>query len=261
MNSISNNRGFDMNNREEIYKSVTSNLPLWSYQLQRDSKLNVRTRKDLEIHLISLALKDDAFKLDLLANPKAVVEKKLGTKLPEGIEINLLEETETTIYMVLPSNPYEGISELELKNSLEISYEDVALWVLEQQRNTLLDETSSVEIIARTWRDEAFKQELLHNPIMVIEQKLKEKIEEDIKIQIFAETANTLYIVLPKILDNFDFNEDLSNCEMSEVNLPIVIGSDSNTCGITPLRCGSTIETPPPPPPRTPPNFSFCQPF
>lgn len=272
-----------MNNREEILKGVTPSLSLWSYQLQRDSRLNVRTRKDLEIHLISRALKDEAFKQDLLANPKAVVEKELGTKLPEGIEINILDETETTIYMVLPNNPYEGMSELELKNYLGISYEDVARWVLDQQRNALLDETSSMEIIARTWRDEAFKQELLDDPIMVVEQELSEKFGENIKIKIFAETAKTLYIVLPKIFDNFDFSEDLSNRAMFEVNIPIAIGSGggcniqnpltacqfatipndpppTSTCGITP-SCGSTIQPPPPPPPQTPPNFSFCIPF
>lgn len=47
----------------------------------------------------------------------------------------MLEETEDTLYMVLPCNPYEGISEEELQASLGMSYEDVAQWVLEQQRN------------------------------------------------------------------------------------------------------------------------------
>jgi hypothetical protein len=208
-----------MNNREEMSEGVTPKLPLWSYQVQSDSKLAVRTRKDLEIHLITRALKDEAFKQELLANPKAIVEKELGAKLPEELEINVFEQTEDTLYMVLPCNPYEGMSEEELKAALGMTYEDVAQWVLEQHRNALLDEASSVAMMARAWRDEAFKQKLLDNSIKVIEQQLGEKVHEDIKIQVFAETFNILYVVLPSILDNFailDSGIDM----MSEENMP-----------------------------------------
>jgi hypothetical protein len=208
-----------MNNREEMSEGVTPKLPLWSYQVQSDSKLAVRTRKDLEIHLITRALKDEAFKQEVLANPKAVVEKELGAKLPEELEINVLEETEDTLYMVLPCNPYEGMSEEELKAALGMTYEDVAQWVLEQHRNALLDEASSVALMARAWRDEAFKQKLLDNSIKVIEQQLGEKVPEDIKIQVFAETFNILYVVLPSILDNFAIL-DSGIGMMSEQNMP-----------------------------------------
>jgi hypothetical protein len=72
-----------MNNPEDMSKGMKPNLPLWSYQLQQNSKLALRTRKDLDIHLITRALKDETFKQELLANPKAVVEKELGAKLSE----------------------------------------------------------------------------------------------------------------------------------------------------------------------------------
>jgi hypothetical protein len=198
---------------------------LWSYQLQQNSKLAVKTRKDLEVHLITRALKHEGFKQELLANPKAVVEKELGTNFPEGIEINVLEETEDTLYMVLPSNPYEGLTESELKASLGLTLEDVAEWVLEQQRIALLDENSSVVVITRSWRDHAFKQELLHNSITAIEQELGEKLPENIKIKVLAETANTLYIVLPSILDNFDALHTETDIIMSELNMPMLIGT------------------------------------
>ena len=86
-----------MNNPEDMSKGMTPNLPLWSYQLQQNSKLAVKTRKDLEVHLITRALKDEGFKQELLANPKTLVEQELGTKLPEELEINVLEETEDTL--------------------------------------------------------------------------------------------------------------------------------------------------------------------
>lgn len=187
-----------MNGQNEDFKKITPNLPLWFYQLQRDSKLVVKTRNDLEVHLITRALKDEGFWQEMLVNPKAVVENELGTKLPEGLEIHILEETETTLFMVLPNNPYEKLSEQELQASLGMTYEDVAEWVLEQQRNNLLDETSSVTLMARAWRDEAFKQQLLLNPKEVIEQELSLTLMiENVELQVFAEDVNTIYIVRP----------------------------------------------------------------
>jgi len=227
-----------MNNREEMSEGITPKLPLWSYQVQSDSKLAVRTRKDLEVHLITRALKDEGFRQELLANAKAVVEKELGTKLPEELKINVLEETEDTLYMVLPCNPYEGMSEEELKVSLGMTYEDVAQWVLEQQRNTLLDEASSVTMIARAWSNEVFKKELLSNPILVIEQELGQKIQENIKIQFFEEAANILYILLPSIADNFDVKSS-ENDMMSGLNMPMVIGS-GGAC----TRCSNDVNAP-----------------
>jgi hypothetical protein len=218
-----------MNNREEMSEGMTPKLPLWSYQLQSDSKVAVKTRKDLEIHLIARSFEDEAFRQELLANPKAVIERELGTKLPEGIEINVLEETETTLYMMLPSNPYEGLAESELKAILGLTLEDVADWVLEQNRNVFLEDKSSAIMITRAWRDEVFKQELLAHPQAVIEKELDKKIPEGIEIKIFAETTNTLYILLPRLKDNLSYLAQpqfqvlkdvilIGGCDMAEPN-------------------------------------------
>jgi hypothetical protein len=142
------------------------------------------------------------------------VEKELGTKFPEGIEINVLEETEDSLYMVLPSNPYEGLTESELKASLGLTLEDVAQWVLEQQRNALLDDTTSVQVITRAWRDQAFKHELLCNPEAVIEKEVGAGISASINIRILEETAHTIYLVLPKLLDNLEYLQDFSRPRM-----------------------------------------------
>jgi hypothetical protein len=204
-----------MNNREEMSEGITPKLPLWSYQVQSNSKLAVRTRKDLEIHLITRALKDEGFKQELLANPKAVVENELGAKLPEELEINVLEETENTLYMVLPCNPYEEMTGEELKAALGMTYEDIAQWVLDHQRNALLDETSSVSVVSRAWKNEMFKQELLANPKGVVEKELVTLLPESLEIRVFEETPNIIYIVLPKVVDDFETVtiEDLQNLE------------------------------------------------
>lgn len=95
---------------------MTPNLALWSYQLQRDSKLAIRTRKDLEAHLIARAFEDERFKQELIANPKLVVEKELGTKLPESLEIKVIEETETIVYMVNTQKSLRGTSRVRTKS-------------------------------------------------------------------------------------------------------------------------------------------------
>lgn len=219
---------------------MNPNSTLLSYQLQRVRRLDIKTRKDWDAQIICRALKDEAFKQELLANPKALVEKQLGT-IPEGIEINVLEETATTLYLVLPSNPYQGLAESELKAYLGMTYEDVARWVLEQQKNVLLDETGSVEIISRTWKDPAFKHELLSNPEMAISVALGVKIPPGIEIEVFEETANTLFLVLPRIFDDFGTSEDLPDSEWYFANgvaepLLVMVGSGGeldcpgNTC-------------------------------
>ena len=221
-------------NEPKKFSRITPNLPLWSYQLQRDSKLAVKTRKDLEIYLISSALKNKKFREELRANAKAVVEKELGNKLPETLEIQVIEETETTIYLVLPNNPYAGVTEEELQASLGMTYEDVALWILEQQRNTFLDETSSIAMLARVWRDEAFKQELSDNSKAVIAREWGIEIPDEIEIQVLQETSKILYLVLP-IEDNFGAVQNILEAEWENANLAgvrLVVGSVRNTLGI-----------------------------
>ena len=62
-------------------------------------------RHDFEADLISRAWKDEAFKQEIISNPKAVYAKELQQELPESLEIRVLEETPTTLYLVIPQNP------------------------------------------------------------------------------------------------------------------------------------------------------------
>lgn len=60
-------------------------------------------REQLERRLVQRSLQDDAFRRRLLEDPKAAVEQELGTRLPEELRIEAVEETADTIYLVLPS--------------------------------------------------------------------------------------------------------------------------------------------------------------
>jgi hypothetical protein len=58
--------------------------------------------KDLEALLISKAMADEAFKNELISNPKAVIAREIGQELPEDLEIEVLESTQKKLYLVLP---------------------------------------------------------------------------------------------------------------------------------------------------------------
>jgi hypothetical protein len=57
----------------------------------------------MERRLVQRSLEDDSFRRRLLDDPKAAVEQELGTRLPESIEVRVVEESADTIYLVLPS--------------------------------------------------------------------------------------------------------------------------------------------------------------
>jgi hypothetical protein len=59
-------------------------------------------RAEMERRIIQRSLEDDAFRQQLLADPRATVEQELGTRLPEGVEVRAVEETAQTAYLVLP---------------------------------------------------------------------------------------------------------------------------------------------------------------
>lgn len=54
-----------------------------------------------------------------------------------------------------------------------------------------------LHIVAKAWKDEAFKQELLSNSKAVYEREIGQKLPENFKIQVMEETSDTLYLSLP----------------------------------------------------------------
>ncbi len=62
-------------------------------------------RKRLEAQLIDRAMKDDAFREELVRDPKGVFARELGINVPASLTIEVLEERPTTVYLVLPPSP------------------------------------------------------------------------------------------------------------------------------------------------------------
>ena len=55
--------------------------------------------------LIEKALDDPAFRQRLIQDPRGAISSELGIEIPAGIEVKVVEETASTIYIVLPSQP------------------------------------------------------------------------------------------------------------------------------------------------------------
>ena len=60
-------------------------------------------RAEVERRLVQRSLKDEEFRQRLLDDPKGTPEQELGSALPEGVQVRVVEESADTIYLVLPS--------------------------------------------------------------------------------------------------------------------------------------------------------------
>ena len=65
-------------------------------------------RAEMERRLIEKSVEDESFRQRLIEDPKGAVEQELGTRLPEEVRVVTVEETQDTIYLVLPSTPMAG---------------------------------------------------------------------------------------------------------------------------------------------------------
>jgi hypothetical protein len=65
-------------------------------------------RAEMKRRLIERSLEDDVFRQQLLADPRAIIERETGTQLPEDLRVVAVEETADTIYLVLPSTSPVG---------------------------------------------------------------------------------------------------------------------------------------------------------
>ncbi len=68
----------------------------------------VLTRDEIEEIVISNATKHPQYREALLKDPKKVIETQLNNRLPEGLNVKVLQETGDTIYLRLPHVITEG---------------------------------------------------------------------------------------------------------------------------------------------------------
>ena len=71
---------------------------------------NLKIKENIEAKIISRSWEDEKFKRELLKNTKKVLKKEFGIKIPDNIEIKILEENANTLYFIIPENP-DNLSE------------------------------------------------------------------------------------------------------------------------------------------------------
>lgn len=68
-------------------------------------EMQTPTRRDLETALIEKCWKDPEFKKQVLSDPKGMLERHLGRKLPPNVKIFLHEEDPKTLHFSVPTPP------------------------------------------------------------------------------------------------------------------------------------------------------------
>jgi hypothetical protein len=76
------------------------------------------SRETVTSQVIDRAARDPQFRQQLLRNPSDALEQELGVRIPAGMEIQVVEETPSTLYLVLPpqpTTPGQELSDRELE--------------------------------------------------------------------------------------------------------------------------------------------------
>ncbi len=66
------------------------------------------SRDEIQSKILIKALENSEFRQQLLSNPtaaKEAVEQEIGQKLPDAFNVKVLQETEDTVYLVMPCIP------------------------------------------------------------------------------------------------------------------------------------------------------------
>jgi hypothetical protein len=66
------------------------------------------TRNEIEEIVVGNATRHPQYREALLKNPKKVIETQLNNRLPDGLNVKVLQETGDTIYLRLPHVIKEG---------------------------------------------------------------------------------------------------------------------------------------------------------
>lgn len=61
-----------------------------------------QTFEDFNNYMRNKAVEDEEFRSRLLADPRAVIEEELDLSIPDGLDIQVHEDTATTSHFVIP---------------------------------------------------------------------------------------------------------------------------------------------------------------
>src|SRR5262245_6999877 len=88
---------------------------------QRKTVMNAEQQNKVWSQVVAKAWVDDAFKRRLLADPAAVLQEH-GVAVPPGVQVKVVEDTDTVRHMTLPARPPGELSEEELARAAGGAY-------------------------------------------------------------------------------------------------------------------------------------------
>lgn len=71
----------------------------------RGGRHNASQASDPESRIMNRALTDSEYRGRLIADPRAVIGEEVGAALPANVQFRVVEETQDTVYLVLPYLP------------------------------------------------------------------------------------------------------------------------------------------------------------
>jgi len=65
----------------------------------------MESAEDIRAHLTAKAAVDSAFRAQLVADPKGIMNQEFGITVPDNIDIVVVESDMRTVYLALPPDP------------------------------------------------------------------------------------------------------------------------------------------------------------
>ena len=73
----------------------------------------MQSAEDMRAHLTAKAAEDSAFRAQLVADPKGVMNQEFGITVPDHIDIVVHESDVRTVHLALPPDPVMDEEQLE----------------------------------------------------------------------------------------------------------------------------------------------------
>jgi hypothetical protein len=139
-------------------------------------------QRNLQAQLIARAWYDESFKEWLLTDPNAAIEEELHLRLPDDIQVTVIEETPHTLVLLLLGKGCSLFGDHSNGGA---------------ERTTVRERDLRTELMAKANRDEAFRAELRADPRRAIEKELGIRLPEHLRVTVAEQTPTQEFLLLP----------------------------------------------------------------
>jgi hypothetical protein len=141
--------------------------------------MSATNRYEVEHRLLAKAFSDRSFLHHLHGEPKTAVEKFLGEKIPDGVNVKVLVEDDKTLYALLPHAGHSFMGDLNPPQQLAPDSR----------------EHFECSINSRISADPALMEQFRTDPTSLVRSMAP--LGTGVTVKIAEESADTLYVVIP----------------------------------------------------------------